>query len=414
MKNRKQKLVLLFLSVILIPGLFLLKSDTVLSRNADDIDAEIESLNEEIQSQKLQLENIQKKQEEYSKLIKEKQQEKDTLNNQLDILDNRLQQSRLDIESATLEVSKNNLEIKKIEIDIKNKNEQIESSKKHISTLLKMLYKEKQTSPLEILLLNDSLSDFINQVTYLENTSEGIKDSLVSLKDVKIEMEEQQKILTEKQTKLDELKKELENKKNILEGEVADKEYILTETAQSEKQYQQLLAEAKRQNDQAMADIASLEKTVRKKLAQKSNGNQLETVTSFAWPVTKNTITTTFHDPDYPFRKSIGEHSGIDIRSAQGSTLRATASGYVARVKYDGSTNYAYIMIIHDDNYSSVYGHVSSVSVSADEYVVQGQVIGTTGGAPRTAGSGPFTTGPHLHFEIRKDGIPVNPLTYLP
>jgi hypothetical protein len=47
MKNRKQKLVLLFLSVILIPGLFLLKSDTVLGQYADDIDAEIESLNEE-------------------------------------------------------------------------------------------------------------------------------------------------------------------------------------------------------------------------------------------------------------------------------------------------------------------------------------------------------------------------------
>jgi len=313
-----------------------------------------------------------------------------------------------------LEVSKNNLEIKKIEIDIENKNEQIETNKEHISALLKLLYKEDQTSPLEILLLNDSLADFINQVTYLENTSEGIKDSLTSLKQVKTEMEEQQKILAEKQTKLDELKKELENKQNILEGEVTNKEYILSETAQSEKQYQQLLAEAKKQNDQAMADIASLEKTVRQKLAQRTNGDQLETVTSFAWPVTKNTITTTFHDPDYPFRKSIGEHSGIDIRSAQGNTLRATASGYVARVKYDGSTNYAYIMIIHDDNYSSVYGHVSSVSVSADEYVVQGQVIGTTGGTPRTAGAGPFTTGPHLHFEIRKDEIPVNPLTYLP
>ena len=112
--------------------------------------------------------------------------------------------------------------------------------------------------------------------------------------------------------------------------------------------------------------------------------------------------------------KSIGEHSGIDIRAAQGTTLRAAAAGYVARVKYDGSTNYAYIMIIHADGFSTVYGHVSAVSVSQDDYVSSGQVIGKTGGTPRTAGAGAFSTGPHLHFEVRKDGIPVNPLDYLP
>jgi len=414
MRNKKTKFSLFFISISLMFGLFLFKSDSVIGSYGDSIDAEIEELNSDIRVQKAKLESLQNKQEEYAKLIKEKQAEKDTLSNQLDILDNRLKQSELEIEEAILEISKNSLEIKKIEIDIENKNEQIEESKKHIAALIKLLYKEDQTSPLEIILLNDSLADFINQVTYLENTSEKIKESLDSLRQIKLEMEEQQKILTEKQDKLNELKKELDNKQAILEEEITNKEYVLVETANSEKQYQALLKEAKRQNDQASAEIASLEKTVREKLAKKSNGNQLETVTNFTWPVPKNTITTYFRDPEYPFRKSIGEHSAIDIRAAQGTTLRATASGYVARVKFDGSTNYAYIMIIHDNSFSSVYGHVSSVSVSADQYVTQGQVIGTSGGAPRTAGAGPFTTGPHLHFEIRKDGIPVNPLDYLP
>jgi len=71
-------------------------------------------------------------------------------------------------------------------------------------------------------------------------------------------------------------------------------------------------------------------------------------------------------------------------------------------------------MIIHGNGLSTVYGHVSAVYVKTDEYVVQGQAIGRTGGTPGTPGSGPWTTGPHLHFEVRSNGLPVNPESYLP
>jgi murein DD-endopeptidase MepM/ murein hydrolase activator NlpD len=405
---------LFLIGVLVMLSIFFIKSDIAISQYASGIDEEINVLNTQIQNQKKQLENIQKNQEEYSRLIKAKEQERDTLSNQLDILETRFKKSELEIEETILEISKNNLEVKKIEIDIENKSKQIERDKESISSLLRILYKQNQTTPLEIILLNNSLTDFVNQITYLENTNKEISESLSVLKINKEEMDAQREILKEKEEKLADLKKELENKRNILEGEIGHKEFILVETQKSEEEYKKLLAAAKRENDQAMAEISSLEKTVREKLAQKENSGLEDKMSGFVWPAPKNTITATFYDPSYPFRKSIGEHSGIDIRAAQGTTLRAAASGYVARVKFDGSTAYAYIMIIHADGFSTVYGHVSAVSVRDDEYVTQGQVIGRTGGAPRTAGAGSFSTGPHLHFEIRKNGIPINPLPYLP
>lgn len=405
---------------LLFLGLFLKSSSFVFSQTAEQIDEEIRLLNNQIEGQRKQLETIQGKQREYSNLIKQKEQEKDSLQNQLSILDDRASILELDIEEVKLEISKNNLEIRKTAIDIENNSDRIEKEKRHISNLLKLLYKENKATPIEVLLLNDSLTDFINQIQYLENTNKELGDSLVLLKESKEKLEKQEKILQEKEENLVELKKELDRKQMILEGELENKSFLLDQTKQSEQEYKRLLGLAKQEQQKAANEISSLEVSVRKKIAERQDlgsGDKDVNVFSdsgFAWPVPKNVITSRFHDPSYPFKRSIGEHSGMDIRAAQGTTLKAAASGYVARVKFNGSTAYGYIMIIHGDGFSTVYGHVSSVSVKEDDYVVQGQIIGKTGGAPRTPGAGAFSTGPHLHFEVRKDGIPVNPANYLP
>lgn len=379
---------------------------------AEDANDEIKALNKDIQAKQSEIEAIQEKQEVYSKIIAQKQGERASLSNQLAILENRLAKAELDIENTNIEIDRVGLEIKKVDLEIQDKDKKINQQKEHLTSVLQLIQRQDSSSLLEVLLLNNSLADFVNQVKYLEDINDEIGESLDALNQYKAQLKEQKDILVEKNRNLVSLKSQLEEQQDALSGERENKNYVIAQTKSSEAEYQRLLAAAKLEQEQAAAEIVSLEKAVRSKLSGIS-GDTLEfNDNGLIWPVPRNVITATFHDPDYPFRY-IFEHPGVDIRAGQGTTLRAAASGYVARAK-DAGMGYSYIMIVHGDGLATVYGHVSKIYVSEDEYVVQGQAIGASGGMPGTPGAGNLTTGPHLHFEVRLDGIPVNPLEYLP
>jgi len=406
-----KKIITLIIPILFL-GIFLNMPDFVKAQVEAEQNEEVRQINKDIQDKKDKIKKIQNQQAVYEDLIKKKQNEKASLNNQLAILDNRLAKAALDIESTQTEIDRASLEIDKVNLEIKAKDKEIQGQNNHIASVVRLMQRQDDKSTLEILLLNSSLNDFVSQVKYLSDINKEIGKSLEILKQFKKDLEEQQKALNEKKRELSGLKVELENRKISLASEQQNKVYILDQTKSSEREYQRLLASAKQEQQQAEADIVNLEKTVRAKLA-KISGQALEfNDAGFIWPVTKNTVVATFHDPDYPFRY-IFEHPAIDIRASQGTTLRAAASGYVAIAK-DAGKGYSYIMIVHGNGLATVYGHVSKIYVQTDDYVVQGQAIGLSGGTPGTNGAGSLTTGPHLHFEVRLNGIPVNPLEYLP
>jgi len=414
MKNKKIFIYIIIFCIVSCT-FFVSKNIATVSGQTDDaFNAEINLLNQQIQSQKQQLESLTKKQKEYAQSIAAKQAEKNTLSSQLSLLSQKVKQTELEIEKNNLSITKTNLEMQKINLDILYINGDIEAQKNKIAKLLRMVYKQDQVSSLEVLLLNESISEFLKHSKYLENANAELRQNLSKLQYNKEKLDEAKITINEKSEELKDLKLSLETKKAKLEYDQSQQIYLLEETKESEKNYQDLLKEAKRQATQAEAEISGLEKTIRNRMDKKDKDRLDGSDSTINWPISGRYITASFHDPDYPFRRIIGEHSGLDLRSPQGNPVYAAADGYVARVKFDGSTAYAYIMLIHNDGLSTVYGHVSGVNVQADQYVVKGQLIGKSGGAPGRPGSGPFSTGSHLHFEVRKNGIPVNPLDYLP
>lgn len=98
-------------------------------------------------------------------------------------------------------------------------------------------------------------------------------------------------------------------------------------------------------------------------------------------------------------------HHGVDIATKEGSEIGAAAAGTVSRVGYNGSYG-RYIIITHGGGYETLYAHLSRQLVRAGQEIDQGQLIGREGDTGRS-------TGPHLHFEIHKNGHSVDPESYI-
>jgi murein DD-endopeptidase MepM/ murein hydrolase activator NlpD len=94
-------------------------------------------------------------------------------------------------------------------------------------------------------------------------------------------------------------------------------------------------------------------------------------------------------------------------------TVKAAAPGIVVKVVRESIYGGNIIYIAHAGSITTVYMHLSKILVRTGDEVSRGDLIGYSGGMPGTPGAGRFTTGPHMHFEVRKNGIPVNPLDYL-
>lgn len=379
--------------------------------------AQVDDLKEKIKNYQEQIKELEKQQKIYEENIKIKRKEALTLKNQINILTNQIAKTKTEIRKKETQIKKTNLEIEEIQRQIKNKNLEIDDLKEKIAEFLRKIYQYDNKSYLEIILLNESISDYFNLLKTGEDLQNSLQQTLTEVQLVKENLEVQEKDLREKKAELEKLKKEYSAKKKELEENERSKRAILEETQGAEWKFQTLLAQAKLEMQQAEREIAKLEKEIRKKLAEEKEKQWQELeelgMVIFSWPVPNEGITTTFHDPDYPFKKWLGEHSGIDIRASQGTPVKASASGYVARAKH-GGMGYSYVMIIHQQGYSTVYGHLSKINVEEGVFVKRGEIIGKSGGLPGTSGAGRFSTGPHLHFEIRKDGIPINPLKYLP
>ena len=233
---------------------------------------------------------------------------------------------------------------------------------------------------------------------------------------VKAEYEDTLADLGDKQDELEaekaRLEAEIEEATDLINDLEADIEAAQAEYAANEAAEQALNA----QMDAIAAQIAAEEEAARQEAAQNGTdytGPGSTATGSYTWPCPSCTyITSGYGNRIHPIFGTERWHSGIDIGAAAGATVIAADSGTVSVATYSSSYG-NYVMIYHSNGTYTLYAHMSSIAVTAGQSVTKGDTIGYVG-------STGWSTGPHLHFEIRSSGGTIDPtqffsgLTYAP
>jgi len=117
-------------------------------------------------------------------------------------------------------------------------------------------------------------------------------------------------------------------------------------------------------------------------------------------------LTSGFGRRSDPINNRPAFHAGIDIKGNIGQKIKATADGVVKTSSYEKNGFGNFVILRHGNGYETVFGHLSKRLVKVGEKIQRGQVIGLMGNSGRS-------TGPHLHYEVRYNGEPINPKKYL-
>jgi murein DD-endopeptidase MepM/ murein hydrolase activator NlpD len=260
---------------------------------------------------------------------------------------------------------------------------------------LQFLQRQQGSEGWAVLLDSQNLNEFLDRRYQLRRVYAADKAVLQDLK-AKAEVIEQRKAaVEEKRNQVALLQQQLLSQKELYEDEAAQEKQLIARL----KERRSALEAAE---DQLVRESEQLGSLIRQKIA--ASTGIVRGTGRFVFPANAN-ISSGFGNRVHPILGYSRFHAGIDFAASHGSAIRAADSGRVIFSGWYGGYGQT-VIIDHGNGVSTLYAHASRLYVNEGQNVQQGQSIAAVG-------STGLSTGPHLHFEVRQNGNPVNPMAYL-
>jgi murein DD-endopeptidase MepM/ murein hydrolase activator NlpD len=280
--------------------------------------------------------------------------------------------------------------------DIEETEQNLKEKSELLSERLVVLHEQGEVTYLEVLLSATDFKDFLTRYEMVNNIIEQDVDLIASINQDKQDLEMRKSDLEVKKKELENALKQQESMRAQLDEQKAEKKQILTSVQQERAAYEKALQELEETSRQ-------LEKMIRQ--LQGDSSEALGTGV-YTWPTPGYTsISSPYGMRFHPILKQRKMHTGVDIRAPMGATIVAADSGKVIHAGWMGG--YGQVLVVdHGNGISTLYAHQSAFLVGNGDTVSRGQAIGKVG-------STGWSTGPHLHFEVRINGSYTDPMPYI-
>lgn len=377
-----------------------------IDNNSSQINTDIQNALNDINTKNTDLQNLQLNIQDLENKINLKQQ---------DINNTKASISGLE---KIISVNEEKLNLKEMERQIKEK---------QLNEKIKYAYMQNLNNELsKILLSSENFPDLLTRLKFIEMITNGNKKQVQEIVDFKNDLKKQQDdlnkqrndlltkndTLTKDQVSLSQSKDDLVNKKNMRQSEIdnlksaeSQKEDMLKNLASQKQNIQQQIDDLTEYSNKTQQDMTNLYNVLSSKKYDQNTQNYLNGISINFMTPTKGYVSCVYGPRINPVTKQKGFHTGVDIANSSGTPIYAAQNGVISFASYFGAYGNA-VIINHGNGYTTMYGHTSKIIVSEGQRVVKGQLIaymGSTG----------WSTGPHLHFEIRKDNVSQNPLNYI-
>lgn len=313
----------------------------------------------------------------------------------------KLEKTENSLTSNKARYEKAKAELDRLRIELDGQIAEYNRHQRGTSKRIVQIYKSKRSGYVEFLLNASNLNNFLDRI-YYENIIMDIdkknmanaRARALSIKNLKLKMEKQKEYLASSIKTMDKQQKTIQSAIDRNEKMIYK---LKTDRAAWEKSERELA----KQSEQLGNFIA--------KTTKNETSATLKTSGGFLRPVS-GPVTSPFGSRVHPIFKRVINHTGVDLGMPMGAKVKASNSGKVIYVGWYGG--YGKVVIIDHGKVNGIpvttlYAHLSSYCVSNGVSVYKGQIIGNVG----TTG---YSTGPHLHFEVRENGRPVNPAKYAP
>jgi murein DD-endopeptidase MepM/ murein hydrolase activator NlpD len=260
---------------------------------------------------------------------------------------------------------------------------------------LRFMQRQQSSRGWAVLLQSRNLNEFLDRRWQLQRLYQADRQILASLKTAADAIDQQHQRIEDQKNQIALLTAQLQAQQSQYQAQAETQQQLIDRLRQDRGALE--AAETRLETDSA--NLAVL---IRQRLAVAAQG--IRGTGKFAYP-SDGRLTSSFGMRVHPILGYRRFHAGVDFGGGYGSPIRAADAGTVIYAGWYGGYGKA-VIIAHGGNLTTLYGHASALYVSEGQTVERGQpiaAIGSTG----------FSTGPHLHFEVREAGVPIDPLPFL-